>query len=323
MRNLIKTLSDYYYRTDFRNFQNTFSREIYETLGISYSRNDNEVSMVTEMCNSVNGRSFDKLKFYSKKIHGSRSYVEFFNKDKPVTTELADMVIISIATMNKNIIYEKIAFIQNKKSNNNDCWDIDENQLYLLHNFPSFKGSKGIFKRNYKNEIIFFNNSQTLGNYGLFMNPGEMILLNALSVFKLQQNYKLKAEDIRKSPLQLNNNDLGFAFPYIDHPFYDEMLYRYLKHFPKNGFPFTNMPFLNNSLISLNIYEFIRNWTLFNIGEVASVNGDVIDNNLSEFIRLLLRQLGLSNVINLNVEGEDSFNTDSTILVSHIVLDEG
>jgi hypothetical protein len=278
--------------------------------------------MVAEMCNTVNGKSFDKLKFYSKKIHGSRSYVEFFNRDKPITTELADMVIISIATMNKNIVYEKIAFIQNKKTNNNGSWDIDENQLYLLHNFPSFKGSKGIFKKNYKNEIIFLNHSQTLGNYGLFMNPGEMIILNALSVFKLQQNYKLRAEDIRKSPLQLDNNGLGFTFPFIDHPFFEEMLYRYLKHFPKYGFPLTNMPFLNNHIISLNIYEFIRNWTMFNIGEVASINGDVIDNNLSEFIRLLLSQLGLSNAINLNVEGEDSFNTDSAILVSHLILDE-
>ena len=323
MRNLIQILSDYYYRTDFRNFQNTFSREIYDTLGFSYSRNDNEVSMVTEMCNSVNGKSFDKLKFYSKKIHGSRSYVEFFNRDKPVTTELADMVIISIATMNKNIVYEKIAFIQNKKANSNDIWDIDENQLYLLHNFPSFKGSKGIFKRNYKDEIIFLNNSQTLGNYGLFINHGEMILLNALTVFKLQQNNKLKYYDIRKSPSQIHNNDFGITFPFIDHPFFDEKFHRFLKHFPKYGFPLTHMPFLNNHMVSLNIYEFIRNWTLFNIGEVASISGDIIDNNLSEFIRLLLKQLGLSNVINLNVEGEDNFNNDSAILVSHLILDEG
>jgi hypothetical protein len=156
MDNLIRILADYFYRTDFRAFQNAFSRDIYETLGSSYASNQNEVSMVTELCNSINGKSFEKLSFYSKKIHGSRSYVEFSNRDKPVTTELADMVVIAVATKNREIIYEKTAFIQNKKSDENGNCSIDENQLFLLHNFPSFKGKKGIFSKGFNNEIIFF-----------------------------------------------------------------------------------------------------------------------------------------------------------------------
>ena len=34
-------------------------------------------------------------------------------------------------------------------------WKINQDQLYLLHNFPPFKGKKGIFKTNYQGEKIF------------------------------------------------------------------------------------------------------------------------------------------------------------------------
>ncbi|HRZ79988.1 MAG TPA: hypothetical protein P5044_08275, partial [bacterium] len=91
MDNLIRTFSDYYNRSDFRKFQNTFAREVYETLGTSYSNSDGEVQMVTDMCKTIDGKTFEKLKFYTKKIHGKQSFVEFHNKNKQITKELADI----------------------------------------------------------------------------------------------------------------------------------------------------------------------------------------------------------------------------------------
>jgi hypothetical protein len=319
MDNLFRTFSDYYNRPDFKKFQNTFARDVYESLGTSYSNSDGEVKMVTEMCQKIDGKTFEKLKFYTKKIHGSRSFVEFHNQDKPTTKELADMVIISVATKNKEIIYEKTAFIQNKKEDTDSNWKIDQDQLYLLHNFPTFKGKKGIFKRNFSDEVAFLNHSETLGNYGLFQQPGEMILVNALTVFKLQQGDKVSLSDIRNfagnSPYSS-----GFKFPLIDHPLWDEMFYRYFKHFPEYGLPFLNLPFLNNSIASFNIYEFIRNWTLFNIGEVVSAYGNTMDKDLSTFNRILLTQAGLSDFINTNI-GDQEFENNLTIIVAHLQLE--
>lgn len=321
MGNLIRTFFDYYNRTDFRKFQNTLAREVYDTLGTAYSNLDNEVKIVTDMCNTINGKSFETLKFYTKKIHGIRSYVEFYNQDKPITKELADMVIISVVTQDRKIVYEKTAFIQNKKEETEGNWKIDQDQLYLLHNFPTFKGKKGMFKKHFDDEVVFMNHSETLGNYGLFKQPGEMILLNALTVFRLQQGDKISLSEIRKYTNNNLHNNSGFQFPFIDYPFWDEVLYHSFKNFQKYGFPFMNFPFLNNSIASFNIYEFIRNWSLFNIGELVSAYGIVFDKELSTFNHILLKEVGLSEYINTNIERQE-FNNNLNIIVAHMNLDE-
>ncbi|MDX2045382.1 MAG: hypothetical protein SFU87_01265 [Chitinophagaceae bacterium] len=321
MEKLFRTLSDYYSRPDFRKFQNTVGREVYEVFGTSYSNADGEVRMVTDLCKSIDGKSFDRLKLYSKKIHGSRSFVEFHNQDKPTTKELADMVVIAVATSQRKIIFEKTAFIQNKKESTEANWKIDQDQLYLLHNFPTFKGAKGIFKKSFGSEVIFLNQSQTLGNYGFFQSPGEMTLASALTVYKLQSGDTISLDEIRKFKESVATHSSGFQFPFLDHPMWEDMFYRYFKYFPKHGLPFMNLPFLSNSEISLNVYEFIRNWTYFNIGEVCSAFDYIVDKDLSTFTRLLLRTVGLSNFIDLNVEGGD-LDSNLTILVAHLNLDE-
>ncbi len=317
MDKLIRTFSDYYNRSEFRKFQNNFALEIYETLGSSYSNVDGEVKIVTDMCETINGKNFEDMNFYTKKIHGARSYVEFNNQDKPTTKELADMVIISIATKNREIIYEKTAFIQNKKEDANGNSKIDQDQLYLLHNFPTFKGKKGMFKKYFSDEVVFLNHSESLGNFGLFQQPGEMVLLNAATVYKLQQGEKISSSDIRRYA----NNNSGFSLPLFNHPLMEEMLYRYFRHFPIYGLPFLNLPFLSNSTVSYNIYEFIRNWTLFNIGEIVSINGHSLDKDLYNFNRMLLKEVGLSEHININIE-EQGFRGNLNIIVAHLNIGE-
>jgi len=318
MDSLIRTFSDYYNWQDFRKFQNTLAQEVYDTLGTSCSNSDGEIKMVTKMCSAIDSKKFEKMQFYARKIHESRSFVEFHNQDKPITKELADMVIMSIATKNRKIIYEKTAFIQNKKEDSENIWKIDQDQLYLLHNFPTFKGDKGIFRKTFRHEVIFQNHSNSLGNYGLFQSPGEIVLVNALTVYKLQQSGKISFSDIRK---YTHNNILNNAFPLFDHHYVDEMFYNYFKYFGKYGLPYLNLPFLNNCIISYNVYEFIRNWSLFNIGEVVSVYGNNVNVDLKKFNQVLLREVGLYDFISDNIEAEE-FENNLTIMVAHLNLDD-
>ncbi len=318
MDRLFRTLYDFYRDIDFRKFQNSFARELYENIGASYSNSYNEVKMVTELCNTINGKSYQNLKFHTKKIHGSRSFVEFYNKDKPSTKELADMVIISIATRESRIIFEKTAFIQNKKEDDNNQWKIDLDQLYLLRNFPTFKGNRGIFKRNFNDEVVFFNNSKTLGNYGLFQFPGEMIIANAHTIFKVLQNDKVVFNDLKNeldTYQQLNNSNV------MDYRYFEEILHRFYKFHPAFISPFFNLPFLGNNTLSLNIYDFVRNWTLFNIGEIVSLFGNIVNSDLYRFNQIMLKEVGLKKFLNNNLESPE-FGNNMVVIVSHLDLDE-
>lgn len=304
-----RTFAEYYYSNDFRRFQNDLSKEIYESLAGSYSNAYNEVAMVTEMCELLNGKAFGKLKFYSHKIHGTRSFVEFFNQDKPVTTELADMAIICVATKNRNIVFEKLSFVQNKKENKPDSWKIDPDQLYLLRNFPTLTGKKGFFKRNDKDTIVFMNHSGNLGTYGLFQGPGEMILANARTIYGVQAGNQVSYNDLKKQidTVSIKN---PLSWPFLGLKFYS--IYE---------LPYLPLPFLNNNSNSLNVYDFIRNWTFFNIGEVCSIGGHRLDQDLSELTKVLLREAGLSNEMNIQTE-QNSFDSNLITLIAHLNLDK-
>ncbi len=318
MDRLFRKLSGLCTSPDFRKFQNGLSKSIYDTLGQCYSNSDGEIKMVTDMCGAVNGREYDGFFFHAKKIHGSRSYVEFSNGDKPVTKELADMAIISVVTENRQIIFEKTAFVQNKKEDTSLNWRIDQDQLFLLQNFPTFRGNRGIFKKNYSDEIAFLNHSGCLGNYGLFSKPGEMVLANAKTIYKLQQGDCISLGGIKGFPESGNNWGDGHNFPLGDLLFFADMEKWHMK---KYRLPFADLPFMNNSRASHNIYKFVRNWTYFNIGETSSALGSLHDNDLSTFTRTLLRQVGLSNTINLQTEQEEH-DTNMAVFVAHLTLDK-
>ena len=227
-------------------------------------------------------------------------------------------VIISIATRESKIVFEKTAFIQNKKEDDNNQWKIDLDQLYLLRNFPTFKGNRGIFRRNFNDEVVFFNNSKTLGNYGLFQYPGEMIIANAHTIFKVLQNDKVFLNDLKNeldSFQQLNNSNV------FDYRYFEEILHRMYKFHPAFLSSFLNLPFLGNSSISLNIYDFVRNWTLFNIGDVVSLFGKIVEPDLFKFNQIMLKEVGLKQYLNNNFESPE-FENNMVVIVSHLDLDE-
>ncbi len=325
MERLFRKLIDYLSDNEFKKFKSGFSHKLYDCLSSGYAENDNEVSLVTKLSETINKTKYENFSFYAEKIHGSRSYVEFNYRDKPTTKELADMVIISSVSQGRDRIFQKIAFIQNKKDTNCN-WQIDPEQLFLLKNFPTITGKKGIFTKSPEKEIIFHNYSKTLGNYGLFMNPGEMILAAASIVDSQKDNNKICLNDFKNIGFANNTNQAFLPFLLFDyHPFIDKLLHSYFRYFHHNGIipSFGNsMPFLNNSMLSRDLFEFIDNWTFFNIGEPTIVNGNIVNNNLHSLSNALLRASGLSEYINL---GDDNtqFTVSNNLIVSLMNLQIG
>ena len=310
MESLIKFFCEYHKQDEFLKFQNDLADELYDSLSKKYS--NGEVAMVKEMCNILNSKKYKNLNLYSKMLHGFQtSGVQFKNQNITTKKELADMVIISIATLNNKILFQKIAFIQNKKDDKKgNTWLIDQDQLYLLQNFPTFDWIKGSKKNGTKElkgrkNICLPNYSKTLGNYGLFQSPGEMILINALNVFKLQNNKRISFDDIKRFSYNKQCDNSFFSccgFEFFIHEF------RYwLKYHPECCFPFFNFPFLNNVEISYNIYDFVRNWSLFNIGEIVTINGVHLNKELSKlsgaFIKSVVTDFGN---VELDIEGYEN-----------------
>jgi hypothetical protein len=189
---------------------------------------------------SLNGKSYGPIKIYADKIHGSRSYVRFQYRDKPVTKELGDLVLISVITDRNQRLLSKITIVQNKKADKLN-WVVDEEQLFLLKNFPAISGSQGLFADT--SGILLQNQSGCLGSYGLFHDPGEMMFLSAPLVAELSKGKKyLSASDISLPTNCFQGNTSGyngFHFPFIDHPFshIEEMLHLWEKYYRRRPLP--------------------------------------------------------------------------------------
>lgn len=310
----------------FRNFQNELSQKVYDALAQGYNTRSNEVALVGRLVEAVNGANFNMLKFHADKIHGPRSYVEFNYRDKPTTKEIADMVIISVASYKRERVYQKITFIQNKVDRDKK-WAIDDEQLFLLKNFPKFSGNKGIFKSFSNREVVFLNHSRCLGSFGLFMNPGEMIFMSAPLLAELKNEKTITLEDIKVPEAETNKGNQPFFAPFLfDHPFMDEMLHYMSKSLRKFAFtPFMSggfYPFLNNSVFSRDIYDFIRNWSQFNIGESTFAFGNVINPELDSFSNFLLRLIGIGEYVDLPESNiKEKFRNEMALFAMHIDLE--
>jgi hypothetical protein len=214
MRRLWRKLSDLSQDEGFLRFQNSLSLDFYESLGRGYNTNDNEVELVKGLVDVANGKSYASVTFSASMLHGSRSYVEFNHRDKPVTKELGDMAVISLVTCGQERLLQKVCIIQNKKTSGSS-WSIDQEQLFLLKNFPPFTGNKGIFKG--CSDIVFRNTSGCLGMFGLMKSPGEMILVSAPVLSAVIGSKKTVDLDALSFPAGLQNlhNSVGNGgFPF-------------------------------------------------------------------------------------------------------------
>jgi hypothetical protein len=232
--------------------------------------------------------------------------------------ELADMVLLSLITKKQNLIYAKIAFVQNKKENErNNIWKKDEGQLFLLQYFPTFRGVKGIFCNNpFKNqEIVFPNTTGSLGNYGLFKSEGEIIVAIASEI-----SAKMKGRTVKYSSLVEDSsiyNAKSFVLPSFEID--DEVTVVRNKDFVSLKYQF-----LQNTSLSMNVYDFVRNFTQFNIGESISLPCQPQDNDLYRYVSVLVQSTALRNRIRINDFSNDPiFQGDDenlTILCVHLDL---
>ncbi|MCL2135368.1 MAG: hypothetical protein FWH37_07455 [Candidatus Bathyarchaeota archaeon] len=310
-----KFYDDYYNSTDFRVWQNRFVNDIYSCL-MSVGK---EIPTVTALCDVMSEKRYRGLHIESKKIHSrSTSGVNFECRGKSVTKELADMVIVSLVTLDRQIVFMKTAFIQNKRatrqnalhtSQPSDSWVIDQEQLFLLKNFPTFTGASGLFN---DIQFSFLNHSRSLGNYGLFSSNGDMTFLTAQNVFHNQNsNGRVVFDSIKRS-------NIIFSKSHINHEYFDKDYSRYCNCPGGLGCDdwmrlyFYNPPFFRNYSYALDVSEVVKELTYFNIGDLSIIVGHVTDAELYSYTgKLLLAAFG--HKIN-EVYFRDYFNVEDKVL---------
>jgi len=337
MHEIFRTFMDLIKDEGFLEFQNNLALDIYDGLGQGFSSNENEVSLVTKLCEITNGKSYGSVSIRADKIHGSKSYVEFHYKDKPVTKELGDMAIITIVSRGRERLFQKLCLIQNKKGSNTDSsknkenvrWDIDLEQLYLLKNFPRLSGNKGILK--HCRDVSFRNTEGSLGAFGLMHFPGDMIFITAPLLTELMKGRKsLNTSDISvvgSNCTAGSQNGMGWPFfQYLGkiHPMeffhmHEKLLHRFGGMWPHmcGG----TVPFLGNTPFLRDIYDFVRSWTQVNIGETSFSFGEVTNTVVDGFSNSLLRQIGFGELVDLPINeqfAEFRWESELGIAVTHI-----
>ena len=315
MQDTIESILKDLFSVDFKKVSNELCVDMYNSLSNSLSANKNEVSIVTELCSVIDNRKYKKFSFHAKKIHGKASNVEFKNKNRVTVKELSDMAVISILTDNKKILFEKTAFIQNKKEIGQNKWDIEQDQLFLLRNFPTFIPKTGLLRRLKNNNVILINRTKSLGNYGLFQKPGEMIIVNAETIFTTQKNGNVVYNDLLSASQHTISSSNIFWLPYYDDFICD--LFHYLYRFQLSICNKGIIPFIDTCPISLNIYDVIQNLVNFNIGEVASINSNIINSDLAEINNVLLNSIGL-RFENSVISEDPEFESNIAVLVFQI-----
>lgn len=318
--------NDYYSSPNFKVWKDELVRELYTCLNSNIG--SGEVKTVTDLCNAISNKQYKGLRLESKKMHSrSTSGVEFDYIDKKAVTELADMVIVSVVTLDRRIVLLKTAFIQNKKATHHkttsNSWGIDQKQLFLLKNFPTFNGVSGTFRGQ---TVTFLNQSGTLGNYGLFSSSGDIILLTARNTFCNQNASGNITFDSIKNAATSTTMQNYYNACYSRHKCCPDC-FEQRNHFA----PFlqtNNMPFFSNYSYALDAHEVVKELTHFNIGEPSSAFGEVINENLYYFTDKLLHSIfGYSisdNYFNRNRGYSDKILDDGgiSVLLNHLELDE-
>lgn len=307
MRRLFEVIARLSKDDDFTRFQNETSHDFYQALGQGYSRNDNEVALVQKLVDAANGKSYGPIHLHANMLHGSRSYVEFNYMDKPVTKELGDMAIISVVTRGSERLFQRLCIIQNKKMNGKS-WAIDQEQLFLLKNFPPFSGDKGIFK--HCRDVLFRNSSGCLGAFGLLNSPGEMLFASAPLVSELQRGkYSLSLSDISVPMDSLNDsrNSGGAGFPFFPgmHHIHPKEWFFIVEKIAHSGWAPFGFPgvfgcrFVGNCQFSRDIHDWTRNWTQLNVGEITYAHDTVTNAPVDAFANALMQSAGFGDMFDI------------------------
>jgi hypothetical protein len=256
--------------------------------------------------------------------------VEFNYLDKPVTKELGDMAVIGLITSGKDRLFQRTCLIQNKRRAGTG-WDIDLEQLFLLKNFPPFAGNKGMFKgcRN----LSFRNTSGCLGAFGLLDAPGEMMVLAASLISdRLGGKKSLSHSDlshaVESRQAQGDSGAWGWHFGSLFMRFHPDDWHFLMEVFlPRSGFPpfiFSGSgghSFLGNAHVCRDIYDFVRCWTQFSLGEITCVQNTVTNRAVDAFSNRLIQAAGFGGIAAFpddNVLADLRIEGRLAVLVSHL-----
>ncbi len=324
----------------FLGFQNDVVEAMYGALGEGYAAHENEVSLVTRLVEATDGMAHGRIRLFSRKIHGPRSYVEFFHRDRPITKELGDSVYITVVTRGRQRVLQRVCFVQNKVAGSGKgvTWKIDEGQLFLLKNFPRFSGNRGIFKLS--RDVIFRNPGGCLGAYGLFAGPGEMVFASAPLIEAVSRGRgSVPLQDLAGPELTALNAGSATGSPSLPwfgalwhpkmgHPMHWDMLhkefFRFVRH---HGFlslhPWGGVGghFLGHTRFAADIHDFAKAWLLCNLGEISLAFGEVVDPALEETAVSLLMAAGAGELFDVN-QDVPPVETGLAVYVAHFDVGE-
>ena len=300
MSNFVEALIAETRNPNFRLWQNYVATDAKASLQTSSSKGENEVATVKRLCNNLNVKNFNRISLYSNKIHGKASNVSFLDESNAANVrELADMVVLSLITENGRILYARMAFIQNKMEDKPREWDIQQDQLYLLTNFPTFDGVSGIFSG--MTNVALPNPFGQLGNYGLFCSPCEMVFANAGVITAMQKGTRVAFDDIKKLTAEKR-----YELPSWGHVIYNLLRYGNFER---------SLPIFGTCPVALNMHQFIRNWTQFNIGEEIVIDGFSCCTHLTNLAKKYMKAAGMDELADLRIEHSetDDRSVDSDI----------
>jgi hypothetical protein len=335
MEDVVRRFSQFLADDEFFRFQKAVAETMYGALGQGYANNENEVALVTRLVEAIDGMTYDGIRLHSRKIHGSRSYVEFNHQDRPITKELADSVFITVVTRNRQRLLQRVCFVQNKVAKGG-TWQLDPGQLYLLKNFPLFSGRRGLFRGS--SDVVFKNIGKTLGAFGLFCDPGEMMLITAPLVADLARGGSTLKADAVSVPEVASaftpSGDASSALPWFpwaggmlppDADIFFHEMYRFFRHVgPMPFWPWLGAAasFLARATFMRDLHDLARNWLLVNVGEYSYVFDHAPDPALDRFAASLLYAAGAKQFFDIGVDAAE-LDSDLAVFIAHIEVGEG
>ena len=234
-----------------------FQKELAESLYLEIAKNYNikeERDLIKDSINpSINSREGD-ITIESEYIGDKKSQVSFAGCTTS-SREVGDILLSIMLVDSNSLVFHKISIVQVKKGLLHK-WKPNQSgkeQLYLLSKFPKFEGVSGIFQKG-KN-FILQNHSKCLGSY-FFINP---------------------------------NVGIEFSSAYLLDIFINNLccLCSYANSINIKNIYFRNILFCPNS------FDFIENFTKFNIGEVlfSEIPYITINKELREIFIFILRKI--------------------------------
>jgi hypothetical protein len=288
MDRIVRNLSELAHSPRYRSLQDELADSVYATLSEGYASGEYELPLVERFCEALDGEELDGCRLHATFIHGNKSLVSFNMQGHEQHREMGDMAFVSLMTRGSDVMYARVAIVQNKKESGALRWTLDLGQLYLLEHFPTFTFFRGTWTEVSPEQVTLLNSSRLLGCYGLFSHPGEMYFTDAGTVSRAKLNKTVALNLLHQSAAQ--NVRGAFMDGFLDPFMLEEMMYEMRNRFLLPTLSRNTLSGVHNRV--LNLLDFIRALTLMQIGETVEANGRVYDAHLQCLVEALLRRVG-------------------------------